>query len=110
MPYSLPDGKNAESVRAALEATVQRRPAHLWESLTWDKAEGWLDTPPSSQCADHQSTVGIKCGVHLGYGSPSLTIFGFRIGRIGRLAAGWGSRIRSTPKPQPALRCRAKPG
>jgi len=30
MLFPLPDGKNAESVRAALEATVQRLPAHLW--------------------------------------------------------------------------------
>jgi IS30 family transposase len=35
----LPDGKDAESVRTALEATVQRLPEHLWESLTWDQGK-----------------------------------------------------------------------
>ncbi len=39
MLFPLPDGKNAESVRVALEATVQRLPQHLWESLTWDQGK-----------------------------------------------------------------------
>ena len=37
--FPLPDGKDAESVRTALEATVQRLPEHLWESLTWDQGK-----------------------------------------------------------------------
>ena len=39
MLFPLPDGKNAESVRVALEATVQRLPEHLWQSLTWDQGK-----------------------------------------------------------------------
>jgi IS30 family transposase len=39
MLFELPDGKDAASVRTALEATVQRLPAHLWESLTWDQGK-----------------------------------------------------------------------
>jgi len=39
MLFPLPDGKNAESVRVALEATVQRLPQHLWQSLTWDQGK-----------------------------------------------------------------------
>jgi len=39
MLFPLPDGKNAEAVRVALEATVQRLPEHLWQSLTWDQGK-----------------------------------------------------------------------
>ena len=39
MLFPLPDGKNAESVRVALQATVQRLPEHLWQSLTWDQGK-----------------------------------------------------------------------
>jgi len=39
MLFALPDGKNAEAVRDALAATVQRLPAHLWQSLTWDQGK-----------------------------------------------------------------------
>ena len=39
MLFSLPDGNTAEAVRVALAATVQRLPAHLWESLTWDQGK-----------------------------------------------------------------------
>ena len=39
MLFPLPDGKDAESVRIALEATVKRLPTHLWESLTWDQGK-----------------------------------------------------------------------
>jgi IS30 family transposase len=37
MLFPLPDGKDAASVRTALEATVKRLPEHLWQSLTWDQ-------------------------------------------------------------------------
>jgi len=37
MLFALPDGNTAEAVRAALVATVQRLPDHLWQSLTWDQ-------------------------------------------------------------------------
>ena len=39
MLFSLPDGNSAEAVRTALAATVQRLPAHLWESLTRDQGK-----------------------------------------------------------------------
>ena len=39
MLFGLPDGNTAEAVRVALAATVQRLPAHLWESLTWDQGK-----------------------------------------------------------------------
>jgi len=39
MLFPLPDGKDAASVRTALEATVKRLPEHLWESLTWDQGK-----------------------------------------------------------------------
>jgi IS30 family transposase len=39
MLFPLPDGKNAESVRVALEATVQHLPQHLWQSPTWDQGK-----------------------------------------------------------------------
>jgi IS30 family transposase len=39
MLFALPDGNNAEAVRDALAATVQRLPAHLWQSLTWDQGK-----------------------------------------------------------------------
>ena len=39
MLFPLPDGKDAESVRIALEATVKRLPTHLWESLTWGQGK-----------------------------------------------------------------------
>ena len=39
MLFPLPDGKDAESVRTALEATVKRLPTHLWASLTWDQGK-----------------------------------------------------------------------
>ena len=39
MLFPLPDGKDAESVRIALEATVKRLPEHLRESLTWDQGK-----------------------------------------------------------------------
>ena len=39
MLFPLPEGKDAESVRVALEATVKRLPEHLWESLTWDQGK-----------------------------------------------------------------------
>jgi len=39
MLFPLPDGKDAESVRIALEATVKRLPTHLWASLTWDQGK-----------------------------------------------------------------------
>jgi len=39
MLFSLPDGNSAEAVRTALATTVQRLPAHLWESLTWDQGK-----------------------------------------------------------------------
>ncbi len=37
MLFGLPDGNTAEAVRVALTATIQRLPAHLFESLTWDQ-------------------------------------------------------------------------
>ncbi len=39
MLFPLPDGNTAEAVRAALAATVQRLPEHLWKSLTWDQGK-----------------------------------------------------------------------
>ena len=39
MLFPLPDGHNAEAVRVALAATVQRLPNHLFESLTWDQGK-----------------------------------------------------------------------
>jgi len=39
MLFTLPDGNTAEAVRVALAATVQRLPAHLWQSLTWDQGK-----------------------------------------------------------------------
>ncbi len=39
MDFPLPDGNTADAVRVALEATVQRLPDHLWESLTWDQGK-----------------------------------------------------------------------
>ena len=39
MLFELPDGNTADAVRVALEATVKRLPAHLWESLTWDQGK-----------------------------------------------------------------------
>ncbi len=39
MLFPLPDGHTAEAVRVALEATVQRLPDHLWQSLTWDQGK-----------------------------------------------------------------------
>jgi IS30 family transposase len=39
MLFPLPDGHTAEAVRVALEATVQRLPEHLWQSLTWDQGK-----------------------------------------------------------------------
>ena len=39
MLFGLPDGNTADAVRVALEATVQRLPDHLWESLTWDQGK-----------------------------------------------------------------------
>ena len=39
MLFPLPDGHNAESVRVALAATVQRLPNHLFESLKWDQGK-----------------------------------------------------------------------
>jgi IS30 family transposase len=39
MLFGLPDGNTAEAVRVALAATIQRLPAHLWESLTWDQGK-----------------------------------------------------------------------
>ncbi|MGB5565143.1 MAG: IS30 family transposase, partial [Acidimicrobiia bacterium] len=39
MLFGLPDGNTADAVRVALEATVQRLPEHLWESLTWDQGK-----------------------------------------------------------------------
>ncbi|MCJ7781318.1 MAG: IS30 family transposase [Acidimicrobiia bacterium] len=37
--FPLPDGHTAEAVRTALADTVQRLPAHLWQSLTWDQGK-----------------------------------------------------------------------
>ncbi|MFH9477179.1 IS30 family transposase [Streptomyces anulatus] len=37
MLLHLPDGRGAEAVRDALQETVQRLPAHLKRSLTWDQ-------------------------------------------------------------------------
>ncbi|GHB20338.1 IS30 family transposase [Streptomyces chryseus] len=37
MLVHLPDGRGAEAVRDALQETVQRLPAHLKRSLTWDQ-------------------------------------------------------------------------
>jgi IS30 family transposase len=39
MLFPLPDGKTAEAVRIALTETVQRLPAHIWRSLTWDQGK-----------------------------------------------------------------------
>jgi IS30 family transposase len=39
MLFGLPDGHNTEAVRVALAATVQRLPAQLWQSLTWDQGK-----------------------------------------------------------------------
>jgi IS30 family transposase len=39
MLFPLPDGHTANAVRIALEATVKRLPAHLWQSLTWDQGK-----------------------------------------------------------------------
>ena len=39
MLFGLPDGNTADAVRVALAATLQRLPAHLWESLTWDQGK-----------------------------------------------------------------------
>jgi IS30 family transposase len=39
MLFPLPDGNNAEAVRTALAATIQRLPEHLWRSLTWDQGK-----------------------------------------------------------------------
>jgi len=39
MLFGLPDDSTAESVRAALTNTVQKLPAHLWQSLTWDQGK-----------------------------------------------------------------------
>ena len=39
MLFPLPHGHTAEAVRVALEATVKRLPAHLWQSLTWDQGK-----------------------------------------------------------------------
>ena len=39
MLFPLPDGNTAEAVRTALAETVQRLPAHLWQSLTWDQGK-----------------------------------------------------------------------
>jgi len=39
MLFPLPHGHTANAVRIALEATVQRLPAHLWQSLTWDQGK-----------------------------------------------------------------------
>ena len=39
MLFPLPDGKNAEAVRDALETTVHKLPEHLWKSLTWDQGK-----------------------------------------------------------------------
>ncbi|MCJ7780505.1 MAG: IS30 family transposase, partial [Acidimicrobiia bacterium] len=39
MLFPLPDGHTAQAVRIALEATVQRLPEHLWQSLTWDQGK-----------------------------------------------------------------------
>jgi len=37
MLFPLPDGNTAESVRVALQETVEKPPEHLWRSLTWDQ-------------------------------------------------------------------------
>jgi IS30 family transposase len=39
MLFPLPEGKNAEAVRDALETTVRKLPEHLWKSLTWDQGK-----------------------------------------------------------------------
>jgi IS30 family transposase len=39
MLFPLPDGHTAQAVRTALADTVQRLPAHLWQSLTWDQGK-----------------------------------------------------------------------
>jgi len=39
MLFRLPDGSTAESVRVALQETVQKLPEHLWQSLTWDQGK-----------------------------------------------------------------------
>ena len=39
MLFPLPHGHTAEAVRTALADTVQRLPAHLWQSLTWDQGK-----------------------------------------------------------------------
>ena len=39
MLFRLPDGNTSEAVRAALAATVQKLPEHLWKSLTWDQGK-----------------------------------------------------------------------
>ncbi|WP_329380979.1 IS30 family transposase [Streptomyces sp. NBC_01716] len=46
MLLHLPDGRGAEQVRDALQETVQRLPAHLKRSLTWDQG---------SETAEHRS-------------------------------------------------------
>ena len=39
MLFPLPDGNTAESVRVALQETVEKLPEHLWKSLTWDQGK-----------------------------------------------------------------------
>jgi IS30 family transposase len=39
MLFGVPDGNTTDAVRVALEATVQRLPTHLWESLTRDQGK-----------------------------------------------------------------------
>lgn len=46
MLLHLPDGRSAEQVRDVLQETVQRLPAHLKRSLTWDQG---------SEMAEHRS-------------------------------------------------------
>jgi len=56
MLFALPDGHNAAAVRDALAATVQRLPAQLWRSLTWDQGKEMANTPSSVSIPGSRST------------------------------------------------------
>ena len=71
MLFPLPDGNTAEAVRTALAETVQRLPQDLWQSVTWDQAKKWPNTPGSVSTLESTSTSVIRRA--LGSEEPTRT-------------------------------------